>query len=90
MNHLLLAAFHGHSRVLEKIIEFYDDSGIFDKKSEGKALSFSKQASRTVSSDKSNEFSNWNPLEEITTDSWENVLHFILKGPFRNDYQVKK
>ena len=90
MNHLLLAAFLGHSKVLEKIIEFYDEKGIFGKKSEGKAVSFSKQVSRNLSSDENNEFSNWNPLEVVTTDRQENVLHLILQGPFMNGYRVKK
>ena len=89
MNHLHLAAFHGHSKVLEKIIKFYNKKEMFGKKTEGRVVSLSRQISRTISSDTRKEFSNWNPFDEITSDSWENVLHLILKGPFTNRYQVK-
>ena len=89
MNHLHLAAFYGHSKVLEKIIEFYNKKEMFGKKKEGKVVSLSRQMSRTISSDTRKEFSNWNPFDEITSDSWENVLHLILKGPFTSGYPVK-
>ena len=89
MNHLQLAAFYGHSKVLEKIIEFYNKKEMFGKKTEGRVVSLSRQISRTISNDTRKEFSNWNPFDEITSDSWENVLHLILKGPFTHGYQVK-